>query len=57
MIKLLLIDEKKNSIVVDLSESQFTSLGIDKDNIKEHSKRSDLNQTVTDFLNSFKNVK
>ncbi len=57
MIKLLLIDEKRNSIVVELSEPQFRSLGIDKIQIKEHSKRTELNQTVTDFLNSCKNVK
>lgn len=53
-IKLLLIDEKRQSIVLNLTEQQFRCLNIDKTQIKKHQKRIDLNQTVTEYLNSFK---
>ena len=54
VIRLLVIDEKRNSYVLELSEQEFKHLRIQKEKIKKHQKRIELNKTVTDFLNSFK---
>jgi len=53
-IKLLLIDEKAQSVEVELSLIQFKSLNIEKDKIKKNIKKSDLNRAVTEFLNKCK---
>ena len=49
-IRLLLIDEKMNSIIVELEPWQFKQLHINKDDIKKHKSRSSLNKSVATFL-------
>lgn len=53
-IRLLVIDEKKNSIEIEVDSFQFQRLGIDTKQVKEHKYKSELNTTVTNFLKSFK---
>lgn len=56
-IRLLVIDEKKSTIEIEIDKYQFKRLGIDVSQLKEHKYKSELNSTVTNFLKSFKEGK
>ena len=51
VMKVLLVDQKRNTVEIELDSGLYRMLGIKQENIKQHKKRVDLNQTVTDFLN------
>lgn len=53
-IRLLVIDEKKSTIEIEVDKYQFKRLGIDVSQLKGHKYKSELNSTVTNFLKSFK---
>lgn len=52
--RLMIIDEKMNSVIVEINSLQFRSMGIDLSNIKSHSGKRDLNMTITDYLKEVK---
>lgn len=52
--KLMIIDEKMNSVIVEINSLQFRSMGIDLSNIKSHSGKRDLNITITEYLKEVK---
>lgn len=56
-IRLLVIDEKKSTVEIEVDKYQFRRLGIDVNQLKEHKYKSELNSTVTNFLKSFKERK
>ena len=47
----MVIDQKKNTVELDMDVHLYRTLGIKGTNIKKHKKRVDLNQSVTEFLN------
>lgn len=53
-IPVLIIDKDGNTCELDLNKYQYVNLGISKADIKKHPKKSDLNKTVTDFINKNK---
>lgn len=55
--RLLVIDSKMQSVEIEVNIHQFKMLGIDPQKSKEHKYKSELNTTVTRFLNSFKEEK
>lgn len=57
MIKLMIIDKNMNSVEVEVNETIYRLLNIKKENIKNHHKKRDLNITITDYLESFKDEK
>lgn len=50
ILKLLLIDEKMNTAIIEINSLQFRSLGIDLSKVKTHEKKRDLNITITNYL-------
>lgn len=50
ILKLLLIDEKMNTAIIEINSLQFRSLGIDLSKVKNHEKKRDLNVTITNYL-------
>ena len=50
ILKLLLIDEKMNTTIIEINSLQFRSLGIDLSKVKTHEKKRDLNITITNYL-------
>ena len=54
VIKLLIVDEKMNTTEIEINSLQFKSMGIDLTKVKKHSKKRDLNITITEYLDSFK---
>lgn len=57
MLKLMIIDKDMNSVVVEVDESLYRLLNVKKENIKIHEKKRDLNITITEYLDTFKNEK
>ena len=53
VIKLLIIDEKMNTTEIEINSLQFKSMGIDLSKVKKHSKKRDLNVSITEFLEGF----
>lgn len=49
-IKLIIIDEKMNSVEVEINSLQYKSMGLDLSKVKKHEKKRDLNMTITEFL-------
>lgn len=43
-----------NTTEIEINSLQFQTMGINKTRIKKHDKKRDLNVTVTEFLDSFK---
>lgn len=50
-IKLLVIDEKMNTARVEVGLEILKQLGVIKENVKKHSRKSHLNREITSFLN------
>lgn len=53
-IPVLIIDKEGNTAELQLNKYQYMNLAIPKADIKKHPKKSDLNKTVTDFINKNK---
>lgn len=51
MITVLLVDQQRNTVELELDSGLYRMLGIKQENIKKHDKRTELNNTVTAFLN------
>lgn len=51
-LRVMIIDENKNTVEIDMDIHLYRSLGIKGKNIKQHKRRIDLNQSVTKFLNN-----
>lgn len=49
--KVIIIDQQRNSVEVEMDINLYRTLGIRGENIMQHRKRTDLNRTVTKFLN------
>lgn len=52
-IKILIIDESKNTTITDMDIWLFKSLGIKTENVKKHKSFSALNKTVAEFIKNF----
>lgn len=52
--RLIIIDENMNTIEFEINSLTFKTLVLNKINTKQHSKKRDLNVTITDYLDSFK---
>ena len=46
-----MIDKEGNTVELQLNKYQYMNLAIPKTDIKKNPKKSDLNKTVTDFIN------
>lgn len=53
----MIIDKNMNSTEVEVNETIYRLLNIKKENIKKHQKKRDLNITITEYLESFKDEK
>ena len=53
-IPILLIDKEGNTVELQLNRYQYMNLAIPKNDVKKNPKKSDLNKTVTDFINKHK---
>ena len=51
-VKVLFVDQQRNTVELEMDSGLYRLLGIKKENIKQHSKRVELNQTITEFLNN-----
>lgn len=51
-IRVMIIDQNKNTVETDMDIHLYRSIGIKGENIKQHRKRTELNQSVTEFLNN-----
>ena len=54
ILRFLIVDEQMNTTEIEINSLQFQTMGINKTRIKKHDKKRDLNVTVTEFLDSFK---
>lgn len=52
-LRLMLVDEKMNTVEFEVSKIQFQRLGLDLTKITKHNKKRDLNITITRYLDSF----
>ena len=50
-VRVIVIDENRNSVELEMDIHLYRTLGIKGSNIKKHKKRIDLNKSVTEFLN------
>ncbi len=57
MLKLLIVDKNMNTTEIEINSIQFKSLGIDLSKVKKHEGKRDLNNEITNFLDSFKDEK
>lgn len=48
-VKVLIIDENRNSVVVDMDQWLFKRLGISKEMIKTHKSHNSLNKELIEF--------
>lgn len=48
--KMLLIDQKMNSVEIEISETAFRLLNVDYSKIQKHDMKRELNTTITNFL-------
>ena len=54
MIRLMIIDKNMNAVEVKVNESLFRLLNVDFSKVIKHEKKRDLNITITEYLDSFK---
>ena len=50
--KMLLIDQKMNSVEIEVTETTFRLLNVDYSKIQKHEMKRALNSTITKFLNT-----
>lgn len=50
-VRIIIIDENRNSVELEMDRHLYRMLGIKGTNIKTHKRRIDLNKSVTEFLN------
>lgn len=56
-VTLMLIDKDMNTVVFDINNLQFRSLGIDLSKAKHHTSKRELNKEITNYLESMNNEK
>lgn len=56
-LRLLVVDKDLTTCEIEVDFYQFKHIGIDIKNAKKHEKKRDLNVEITNFLESFKEVK
>lgn len=56
MSKIILIDSKMNSTVIDVTPQTLRMLGIKPEDIKKHKSRRQLLMTLDDFIKKYKNI-
>lgn len=56
-IRLLIVDKSMNTTEIEINTLQFKSMGIDLSKVKKHDKKRDLNNSITEFLESFEENK
>lgn len=49
-IRLLLVDEKMNTVEIEIEQWQFRNLGIKQENVKKHKSKTALNKEIADFI-------
>ena len=54
-VKVLIIDENRNTTVIDMDVWLYQRLNIKKENVKTHKSHHALNKTVTEFFKIFGN--
>lgn len=54
MLRLMIIDKNMNAVEVEVNESLFRLLNVDFSKVIKHEKKRDLNITITEYLDSFK---
>lgn len=54
MLRLMIIDKNMNAVEVEVNESLFRLLNVDFSKVVKHEKKRDLNITITEYLDSFK---
>lgn len=54
-VKVLIIDENRNTVSVDMDVWLYKRLNIKNEDIKRHKSHSALNKTVIDFIKTFGN--
>ncbi len=54
MLRLMIIDKNMNAVEVEVNESLFRLLNVDFSKVIRHDKKRDLNITITEYLDSFK---
>ena len=48
--KVIIIDEKMNSVQIELNETILKNIGVIAENVKKHKSRRQLNIEITEFL-------
>lgn len=54
-VKVLIVDENRNTITVDMDVWLYKRLNIKKEDIKTHKSHHALNKTVAEFIKNFGN--
>ena len=54
LLRLMIIDKNMNAVEVEVNESLFRLLNVDFSKVVKHEKKRDLNITITEYLDSFK---
>ena len=54
--KILLIDEKMNTVEIEVNQTILKNLGINSGNVKHHKSRRQLNNEITKYLENIKNI-
>lgn len=53
MSKIMIIDGKMNSVVIESNQHTLKALGIKPENVKNHKSRRQLNNEITQFIDNF----
>lgn len=53
MSKIMIIDAKMNSVVIESNQHSLKLLGIKPENVKKNKSRRQLNLEITNFINEF----
>lgn len=56
MSKILIIDSKLNSVIVEITPQQLKMLGIKPENVVKHRSRRQLLLDLDEFLKKYKNI-
>ena len=54
--KILLIDEKMNTVEIEVNQTILKNLGLNSGNVKHHKSRRQLNNEITKYLENIKNI-
>lgn len=52
-LRLIVIDKQMTTCEIEIGSNQFKSLGIDVRKAKKHTRKRNLNITITEFIESF----